>query len=312
MKKYFLIIFLVCTFKYLCLASVAENSGTAAFSFLKLYSGLRAQALGESYVAVDEGLDTIYYNPAGLVGNKNIELSAECMLWLDILTKSNLTFVYPSLWNIGNIGFGFDYINIPYEKRETEDDHNYEQASVNIGVLYLSYARKVKEKILVGANLKFIVQSFGIKDSKYSKTLGLGIDIGGIYKILEKTNIGLVIKNLGKEFTQEGLKEDKMPVGLKLGQATKFVNDKLLFVSDIDWSFVDEVISLGGGCEYKLSHYFYPRLGYRYSFTNNNLSMINGLNLGFGIKYKNINFDYAFTPKDDLGVSHRFALGYSF
>ncbi|MFN7170558.1 MAG: hypothetical protein ACK4NT_04885, partial [Candidatus Omnitrophota bacterium] len=46
---------------------------------------------------------------------------------------------------------------------------------------------------------------------------------------------GLVVKNLGKEFAKT---EDKMPVVLKLGQATKFLNDKLLFVSDLDYGFV--------------------------------------------------------------------------
>ncbi|MFN3550504.1 MAG: PorV/PorQ family protein [Endomicrobiia bacterium] len=292
----------------LCLA-VSENSGTAAFAFLKLYSGLRAQAMGENYVAVDEGIDTIYYNPAGIAGNKNVKLSSEYMLWLDILTKSNLSFVHPSVWKIGTLGFGVDYINIPYEKRTAEDDDNYESASVQSGAIYLSYARTIKEKLTFGLNLKFIFQNFGIQGSEYSDTFGLAVDVGGIYRILDKTNVGLVVKNLGKEFAKT---EDKMPVLLKLGQATKFLNDKLLFVSDLDYGIVDGTLSLGVGGEYKLTKNFYPRVGYKYIFTNNNLSFVYGINIGFGIIYKNLNFDYVFTPKDDLGNVHRIALGYSF
>ena len=290
--------------------SLQQNSGTAAFTFLKLYSGLRAQAMAENYIAVDEGLDTIYYNPAGILGNKNIKLSAEYMLWLDILTKSNLSFIHPSVWEIGTLGFGVDYINIPYEKRTTEDDNNYEQANVQSGVIYFSYAIEVIDKLNLGMNLKIVFQNFGIQSSEYSGTSGLAVDIGGIYKILDKTNIGLAIKNLGQEFAKTT--QDPLPIVLKLGQATKFLDNRFLFVSDLDYGVIDETLSLGLGGEYKLTKSFYPRLGYRYNFTNNNLSLINGVNIGFGINYKNLNFDYVFTPKDDLGTIHRVALGYSF
>jgi len=296
-----LLLFLISTSKA---TNISDNSGTSAFPFLKFSSGLKAQAMGENFVAVGDGLSTLYYNPAGVTNLQNIEVSAEYILWLDILSKSNLSFVYPKTV-IGPIGIGVDYFNVPYEKRDKEDDENFQSASVWMGVFQVSYARAIKGKILVGASIKYITQNLDIQT-----TNGIAVDIGGIYKLYDKTNIGLALQNLGVELAEKN--NDSLPFLLRIGQATKFFQEKLLFVSDINYGLTDGTASIGIGGEYKLIKYFYPRLGYKFILNNNNLSAISGLNLGFGVNYKNINFDYVFSPKDDLGTIHRVAVAYSF
>ncbi|MCX7716763.1 MAG: PorV/PorQ family protein [Endomicrobia bacterium] len=285
-------------------AGVKSGSGTSAFPFLKLCSGLRAQAMGENYVAVGENLATIYYNPTGIVEIKSVEVVGEYMVWSDILSKSNLSFVYPSVPFLGPIAFGFDYINIPFEKRETEDDENYESANVYICLAQISLAKRLKEKFSVGGSLKFIFQNLIVKD--YT---GIAVDFGIIYNLSEKINLGLSLQNLGKEFTENS---DNLPMVLKVGQATKFFNNKLLIASDLNYGLVDETISIGVGSEYEVTKYFFPRIGYKYLLTNNGLDVVDGINIGFGVKYKQISFDYVFSTKSDLGRVHRVAFGYCF
>ncbi len=303
MKKSILLFLTICFIS--CLYST-EGVGTTAFAFLKLTSGVKAQSLGENYVAVDDSVSSIYYNPAGIACLTKIELQAEYMLWSDILTKSNISFLYPKQ-NIGVFAVGLDFIDIPYEKREDETDDEYKSANVYAGMLQVSYARKFMEKILFGASFKFIYQNL---TEEYS-TKGIALDFGGIYKLTQNTNIGLSLQNIGQEYPDKG-EADKLPILLRLGQATKLLKDKLLIVSDLNYGLIDGTGSLGIGGEYKLWSSFYPRVGYKYVFTNNDLDLIAGLNFGFVVKYKNLNFDYALSLKDTLGITHRACLGYRF
>ena len=303
MKRFVILFFIFCFVSFLY---STEGVGTTAFAFLKLTSGVRAQSMGENYVAVADNVTSIYYNPAGIGCLKRIELQAEYMLWSDILTKSNISFLYPKN-KIGVFALGLDYINIPYEKRTEETDNEYESANVSASVLQISYAREVMDKILLGISYKFIIQDL---TEGYTSN-GNALDLGCIYRLTQKTNIGLSLQNIGQESPSKG-DGDKLPMLLRLGQSTKLIQEKLLIVSDLNYGLIDGTISLGIGGEYKLWNIFYPRIGYKYLFTNNDLNIISGFNFGFVVKYKGVNLDYALSLKDTLGITHRVALGYTF
>jgi long-subunit fatty acid transport protein len=279
-----------------------EKAGTTAFPFLKLYSGVRGAGFGENYVSVSGESDSIYYNPAGSLGSPKTGIF-EYMIWNDVLSKSNITIIFPK--NKANFGFGIDFINIPYEEREDETDFSYNEKNVYMGTLYFNYAREVNDNLKCGVNLKFITQ-----DLDREKSNGFAIDVGGIYKLTTKTDLGVAIQNIGKEFKDED--NDGLPLLVRIGQASKFYNGNLIVANDFVYGFKDKTLSLGIGGEYKLNENFYPRIGYKYTFTNNNLSLLNGLSFGFGMKYKKINFDYVFTSRDTLGAIHRVSLGYKF
>src|SRR5262249_18039351 len=61
------------------------------------------------------------------------------------------------------------------------------------------------------------------------------------------------------------------------------------------------------GAEYWPSHFFALRTGYA-----NNHTESNGLRAGFGLRVRDISFDYAYSSYGDLGLTHRYELTYHF
>ncbi len=277
-------------------ANISYNSGTAGFAFLKMPVGVRAQGLGENFTAVGDDASTIFYNPAGLLKIKGVEISAEHILWFEQISKSNVNFVYPSTI-IGPIGIGLNYISVPYEKRSAEDDVNYQSANVWMGVFQIALAREIKENFLLGAAIKYISENLEVKS-----TNGIALDIGGIYELQNMISLGVSIQNLGTQFTNDN--SDNLPSLIRAGASKRFLNVKLILASDLVYGFVDGSSSFGIGAEYVLSRYFYPRFGYKYRITNNNMDLISGVNVGFGIRYQKLGFDYSFSPRADLGMVH--------
>ncbi len=292
------IVFMVLLSFSVCLsaANISPNSGTAGYAFLKMPVGVRAQSMGENFVAVADDVSTIFYNPTGLLRINNIEVSAEHILWFDQISKSNINFVYPKTI-IGPVGVGINYVSVPYEKRESENDENYQSASVWMGVFQIAWAKTINNKLSVGFGLKYINENLDTQS-----TTGIAIDLGGIYNLKSSISVGVAIQNLGAQLTNEN--PDQLPAVFRTGVAKRFLKEKLLLASDLNYGFVDGTASFGIGAEYLLSKYFCPRIGYKYLFTNNNLDFISGLNVGFGIRYKKFGLDYSFSPKIDLGLVH--------
>jgi hypothetical protein len=285
-------------------SNISGGSGTAGFAFLKMPVGTRAQAMGENFTAVADDVSTIFYNPAGLLKIKDREISAEYIVWFEQISKSNINFVYPGT-KIGPIGIGINYVSIPYEKREFEDDTGYQSSSIWMGVFQLTWARLIRESILVGCGIKYINENLDIKS-----TSGLAADVGVISNFSNLVTIGASLQNIGGQLSSEN--SDSLPFLLRVGISKKFFEEKLLVASDINYGFVDETLNIGIGGEYKLSSYFYPRVGYKFNVTNTNLDFIAGLNVGFGIEYKNFGIDYAMSPKSDLGIVHMVSFSVKF
>ncbi len=294
-KLVFLFLFLITDFAIT--ANITNNSGTVGFVFLKMPTGVRAQGMGENFVAVSDDVSSIFYNPSGIIKIKEPEISAEHILWFESITKSNLNFVYPKTI-IGPVGIGINYVAVPYEKRITENDESYQSASVWMGNFQVSWAKKVNEKILFGSTIKYITEKLDIQ-----QTQGVAIDIGSIYEFsTNKILLGVSLQNLGIQFGIQN--PDSLPMLFRCGLAKKFLQDKLFISSDLNYGIIDGTVSLGIGAEYLLGKYFLTRVGYKYLLSNNNLDFISGINVGFGIRYKKIGFDYSVSPKSDLGIVH--------
>jgi len=301
MKKFFILLILnFLLIKNLSAANISGNSGTAAYPFLKIPVGARVTAMAENFVAAADDVNAIFYNPAGIAKINNIEVSAEHILWLETISKSNLGFVYPHSV-IGPVGAGINYVSVPYEKRTQESDESYQKSSVYSAVINLVWARQLKDNLIAGCGLKYITENLDIQS-----TSGLALDIGGIYRLSEKYTIGLAIQNLGTQFVSQNA--DPLPALIRAGAATSLLNNKLLLASDLNYGLVDESISIGIGGQYSLGKYFQPRLGYKIMLNNTNLGAISGLRAGFGVNYKKISFDYAISPWSDLGLVHQVTL----
>jgi hypothetical protein len=193
--------------------------------FLKFSIGARPLSMGSTYVAVEPDINSIYFNPAGisLINLGQIQTMYSNLSEFD--TKANyLCYVQPVSY-IGTLGLGLVQIkteNIP----QTIDDGTGRPLILNYfdikkTAFLLSYGKLINNKTSIGLNIKYLKQD--IDNSE-----GFGVDLGILYK-LNKTNLGLNIQNA----TKTKLK-DKIPLNLKLGIASYFLEDKLLIALDID------------------------------------------------------------------------------
>ena len=156
--------------------------------------------------------------------------------------------------------------------------------------------------ISAGAAFKIINQSTG-----NTSNAAFAGDAGVLYK----TGIfaaGASLQNIG---SGNGY---SLPLNIKAGVAVKALDTQqhgLLVALDTQYLFKD-AFSLSAGAEYVYSGILALRLGYKLGFGQSNLEGLKGISGGIGVRYSNVNFDYAIVPYGDLGTTHRVTLSYMF
>lgn len=294
MNKYGFVVILF-TFVSLAFSSnVTDKSGTTGFAFLKIGQGARATAMADCYVGISDDVNAIYWNPSGLAQIDSRELTASHTLWFESINRSYIGYIHPP-FKFGTLGCSINYLSVSgIERRTGETDDTFESISVFDVAISFAWGKKFSDKISLGAGLKIIFESLYTKDN-----FGFAVDFGGLYKINDTFLTGLSLQNIGFRST------DPLPMLLRTGISKKLLQERLLLLSDIYFGIVDMTTSISIGGEYKISDFFYPRIGYKYRITNSNLDFLEGLSAGFGLKYKKYQFDYALVPFGDLGFTHR-------
>ncbi|MDD5687705.1 MAG: PorV/PorQ family protein [Elusimicrobia bacterium] len=268
--------------------------GTTAFNFLKIATGVRGAGMGEAFTAVADDMNAIYWNPAGLSQVKYKGVSAEYLKWFQDIDYQTVSFVLPL--NIGtfagslyNLSFGkiegYNAGGVPTDKISTFDR-----------AFIVSYSNILYQKLSAGANIKVIQEK--LDDDE---TICLAGDVGLLFKAEKPApvNLAVAVQNIGNSVT-----EDPLPLNIKLGASSKFLNDDLTF--DVDYNIPkDRVGYFNVGTEYQFLDLLMLRVGYKFRD-------INGIRFGFGVGNEKISFDYAFAPYGLLGDTHHFGMNIYF
>jgi len=283
----------------------ASGPGTTGASFLKVGVGARELALGSAASVLTEGANAANWNPGKLAEVKGKSLSASYnMLFIDE-SQGALSYATPLSGGAGVVGAGLNYLTVSnIEKRLTDTDAADSKFSNNNMAFTLSYARpEVRPGLALGANLKYISQKLDTADDK-----AVALDLGSTYKFNDAWTAAFVVQNLGSS-----IGPDKLPLTLKGGAATSFLDGKLAAGADLDWLANDERFYLALGAEYLLNKNFAFRAGYQFGRGADELgSSLVGLGAGLGLKFDRFSLDYAYVPFGDLGDTHRMTLGFNF
>jgi len=284
--------------------TITNGAGTTAFSFLKIGQGARAAAMGECYAGLSNDVNAIYWNPAGLAQIDRPELATNYTMWFEDIARYYIGYVRPG-YKFGTLAGNLSLVSVPIEKRTVENDDSYESMAAHQMALTLAWAKKYSSKFSAGVGLKYISE-----DLVTQSVSGVAVDCGGLYTADDSLSVGASLQNLGTEMNVSGT-SDPLPLMLQAGVAKKVLEKKLTLLSDINAGLIDETMSLSVGGEYMIGTVFYPRVGYKYRFNNNNLDGV-GISAGFGLKLSRYRFDYAFVPYGDLGLTHRidFIIGF--
>ena len=96
----------------------AGGPGTTSANFLKAGQGVRPIAMGESYTALGDDIDTLYWNPAGISRLSRGEILFEYTDWLVDIRLNYIGTVIP-LGRFGSIGAFLTSLNMPRMKVRT-------------------------------------------------------------------------------------------------------------------------------------------------------------------------------------------------
>ncbi len=323
--------------------------------FLQLGIGGRALSMGNAVVASVSDIHSGYWNPSALLGmthNGNVSLMHAS--YFGGLAKYDYgSFAVKnsdsSAFGISIIRFGVDDIPNTLDLVDVNGNFDYSKLSsfsVADYAALLSYARKLKNNLNVGGNVKIIRRVVG----DFASAWGFGFDLSANYS-LNKWKLGAVLRDAtstfnawnyntekfedayiatGNEIPSNGLEITKPR--LLLGVARTFTfKEKLELLAEVDADFTFDgkrntlvkssftSIDPHAGIEFSYMKMFFIRAGVYNIQKVSDFDGTESLNvqpsIGVGIIYKNFGLDYAFTDIGNTSVamySHVIGLKYCF
>ena len=292
--------------------------GTAIFRWAEIETGTRAVGMAGSQVASGNEVSALPYNPASICFIKNTQIFSSATSYLagtqhytmaygKKLTPSDFIGVHIYVFNSGDIPEATALLGL------TGKQFQFQGLAAR-----LSYARKVTDRLNLGATFKFLRESTTSADLTMS---GIGFDIGsnfdtGIYGMM----LGMCISNFGPKSRYVG---DGLDSGENVQFKTEYHPLPLTFRVGLEKKIIQNgmnTLSVSADAINPLDYNLYGTMGAEFSFQNLG-SIRAGYHLGHdtasftagaGLEYKNFTIDAAYSNYGILEGTVQFGLGYKF
>jgi hypothetical protein len=293
-------------------AEIFEKVGTLGGQSLKMGVGARANAMGDSYVAIADDATAVYWNPAGIARLSGQSITLNHTAWPADILFDQAGYVFSIKWIPGMLGFNVraltmsrDIVRTTYLPEGTGE--TFDAGEWTYG---LSYARALTDKFSAGFNINYI--QTGLDDVKGKS---VAFDFGTLYEIgVMGAKIGMTIQNVGSDMTFIEEKV-KMPVFFRVGgSAQMFQQGESRLLATAEFTHPpdnSEKLNMGG--EYGFRDYLFLRGGYKLNYDTE------GLTAGFGVKFpltviksSVARLDYAYQDLKFLSDAHHVSLNVSF
>ncbi len=307
-------------------AANKDRIGTAGAQELLIPVGARGLALGASSMVFAQGVDALYWNPAGL---GRIDRSVEAMVsQMSYIADISVTYgaIGVNAGELGALGFSLKSLsfgNIPVTTENFPDGtgEQYSPSFLNLGV---TYSKLLTDRISVGLTATLVSEKI-----MSTSATGVALNVGIQYRNLgiQGLDLGIAIRNFGPNMTydgtnllrlatpQEGIRgttyykvqaasfelPSSMEIGVGYSRKLDDQNTVLIGAMFRNNNYQDDEYSLGG--EYSFNNMFFVRGGYQFSPQTDkdptgSSSYIYDYTLGAGVQYEvgglNLEFDYAY------------------
>ncbi len=205
----------------MCLSSFAQAQGGRAGAFLRLGLGARAKAMGDAYSAQARGVESTYYNPAGLplLQSKQV-LASYRFLALD-RQFTYIGFAMPIKPKAGkgqkpfNGGLSLSWLRAGVSDIDgrNSDGQHFDDLSNSENAFMFAFALNPTPRFSFGLTVKVLWNRFpnlGIENETISAS-GVGFDFGVLFLPTDWATVGVVVKEINSKYrwnTQDLFDED--------------------------------------------------------------------------------------------------------
>jgi hypothetical protein len=314
--------------------------GTAGGVQVQVPVGARSLAMGGSNIADVQGLEALYWNPAGLgILTNNASGVFSTMKIFNTINVNHLGLGF-KMGKLGALGFSLKAIDlgdIPVTTNQDMDGLSGQTFAPTFVTAGLTYANRLTDAISVGVTGKLIVEEIP-RASASAIAFDLGIQykqLGGIGGL----SLGVALKNIGSEMQYTGsaflvqaqdagsdindfreipTAQHKLPTSLELGLGYRYTfseNNSLLLTGNFqNQNFGNDLTIFGG--EYAYSDLIFLRGGYLFNINTNSEDELYTFTLGLGLHYKvgatDLMFDYSFRDSQYFDGNNMFQLTIGF
>ncbi len=306
--------------KYVALLLFVSAAGSSAwasqgYASLKITSGARESAMGESGVAGAISATSIRWNPALLVEGAKLEAAVHYTSWLVGTSQGGLFLkrrLGPAAIGVGLLYFSGGEI----ELRDSIPSDN-PLATYSFSDLSLAFGGAVE--LVKGTKVGLVARYFSERLWNYSGS-NWGLDAGLSFEPLSGLNFGFSIVDLGFDIRLKG-QVFKPPMTMRAGGS--FTHDWSKNVEtalNLDFLYrpYDQEPGVRTGLEVKLFNLLSLRAGVKMLYLEDEKLQIlpptEFLTFGIGVAHKGVSVDYALVPYErmDLGLTHRISLNLAF
>jgi hypothetical protein len=324
--------------------SANRRIGSAAATELLIPIGARDMAMAGASLAITHGVESIFWNPAGLA---RMASSSEAMV-------STMSYIADISVNWGAVGVKFgsfgvigvsakmlSFGDIPLTTNEDPEALMGRTYSPNFMTLGMTYARRFTDAITVGATFKIVSEKIA-RVSGQAFAIDLGVQYHSVAGI-SGLNFGIILKNYGPQMNFDGtgllqrcvalngrrpeqyfqLKPAsyELPSTLDIGMSyVRDFTENIVFSGNV--AFINDNMALnayrfGGEVGYKMDALrVFGRGGYEYVPGEDIDEDIFGACFGFGLYYKlpsiDIMLDYSFRQTEYFDNSNVFSFKFGF
>lgn len=300
-----------------------NKGGRTALQFLKIGIGARQAAMGEANIAAVEDINSVFWDPAGLTGVSGAQASFDFNPWIAGMNY----FAGAAGFKVNEVGvFAVDYASLSYGNipealvsvssgsNDTRTGNTFTGGDALIG---LAYSHDFTDQLSIGIAAKYLKETlFTYSASTLAFDVGTVYDVGykGIHVAMSAQNFAGAVKFMANSNNQAGY---ELPLIFRIGLSFGFIgssenafidlgklNSLIISADAVHTNDYTERLDIGG--EYVFDDFLSLRAGYRFNYTEGNLSL--GVGVKGAVSGLNIQVDYAYTRYTYLESPNRLSV----